>query len=370
MNQLARYIIALAVVAFVGFLAWFFSDILSYILIAAILSIMGKPLVNFLDSLHFGKYRIPHGVCALTTLVVLGGILSTLFLFIVPLCSQIISQIAALDLEQIATNLANPLNEINRFLHEHIPGIEAGFTVQALFSEYISSIISNFSFTQSISSLANILAKFAIGVFTVCFATFFFLKEKEMFNNIVMSLFPDKYEKHASRALHSTNLLLARYFIGICVEALAITLLNTVGLTLICGFDFKLAIVLAFASGVLNVIPYIGPIVGGFLGVFLGILGYYNALSGSSLLWFTVPIALVYIGTHMIDIFIFQPYIYSNSVRAHPLEIFMVILIAGSIGGVIGMLVAIPAYTVIRVFAREFFSNFKVVQKLTSRITD
>ncbi|MCL1973444.1 MAG: AI-2E family transporter [Bacteroidetes bacterium] len=370
MNQLARYIIALAVVAFIAFLAWYFSDILTYILIAAILSIMGKPLVHFLDSLHLKKWRIPHTLCALITLIVLAGVLSTLFIFLVPLCAQIIAQIAALDLDLIAKNLANPLNQINQFLHDYVPGIEAGFTVEELFAQYTSSLINNFSFSQSIGSLASILAKLAIGIFAVCFATFFFLKEKDMFNNMVMSLFPEKYEQHASRALHSTNLLLARYFIGICVEAVAITILNTIGLTLICGFEFKLAIVLAFASGVLNVIPYIGPIVGGVLGILLGILGHYDAVSHVGLFLFILPVILVYTGTHMIDIFIFQPYIYSNSVRAHPLEIFMVILIAGSIGGVIGMLVAIPAYTIIRVFAREFFYNFKVVQKLTRRITD
>ena len=66
--------------------------------------------------------------------------------------------------------------------------------------------------------------------------------------------------------------------------------------------------------------------------------------------------------------FIFQPFIYSNSVKAHPLEIFIVILIAGNIWGIWGMLIAIPAYTVIRVFAKEFLSNFKVVQKLTDKI--
>ncbi|HNV51901.1 MAG TPA: AI-2E family transporter, partial [Tenuifilaceae bacterium] len=57
-----------------------------------------------------------------------------------------------------------------------------------------------------------------------------------------------------------------------------------------------------------------------------------------------------------------------NSVKAHPLEIFIVLLIAGSVAGILGMLLAIPCYTVIRVFAKEFFNNFRVVQKLTEKI--
>ena len=368
MNQLARYIIALAVVAVVSFLAWYFSDILTYILIAAILSIMGKPLVNLLDSLHFGKLKIPHALSSLITWAVLMGLFSAMFLFLAPLFWQIVQQISMIDMEQIAGNLSAPLHEINLFLQNYVPGVDPHITVQGLFAQNISSIINNFDFTQSLNSLANIIVKLGIGIFAVCFITFFFLNEKEMFNNIVLSLFPEKYEQNASRALQSTNLLLARYFIGICFEMIAVTILNTLGLTLICGFEFKLAIVLAFASGVLNVIPYIGPIVGGLVGVMFGIIGYYDAAHGMSLFLFVLPIVLVYVGVHLIDIFIFQPYIYSNSVKAHPLEIFMVILIAGSIGGVVGMLVAIPAYTVIRVFAGEFFYNFKVVQKLTRRM--
>jgi len=368
MNQLARYIIALAGVAVICFIAWYFSDLLTYILIAAILSIMGKPLVNLLDSLHFRRWKIPHIISVLISLIVLMGLLSALFLLLVPLFSQIIQQISTIDMEQIAAKLSTPLHEMNQFMHQYIPGIDSELTVQSLFAQHISSIISNFNLSQSLNSLANILVKFGIGSFTVCFVTFFFLKEKDMFNNIVLSLFPEKYEQNATRALHSTNLLLARYFIGICIETLAITVLVTIGLTLFCGFEFRLAIVLAFASGVLNVIPYIGPIVGGLVGVLFGIIGYYDAVNEMSLIIFALPIIGVYVVTHTIDVFIFQPFIYSNSVKAHPLEIFMVILIAGSIGGVVGMLVAIPAYTVFRVFAREFFYNFKVVQKLTKRI--
>ena len=81
-----------------------------------------------------------------------------------------------------------------------------------------------------------------------------------------------------------------------------------------------------------------------------------------------IILVFCFFGVHLIDVAILQPYIYSNSVKAHPLEIFLVILIAGHIGGIIGMLIAIPTYTVIRVFAKEFLSNFKIVQKLTDKI--
>jgi predicted PurR-regulated permease PerM len=74
--------------------------------------------------------------------------------------------------------------------------------------------------------------------------------------------------------------------------------------------------------------------------------------------------------THLIDNVVFQPVIFSNSVKAHPLEIFVVVLIAGFAAGIPGMLLGIPAYTVLRVFAREFFYGFKAVQRITSSLSD
>ena len=66
----------------------------------------------------------------------------------------------------------------------------------------------------------------------------------------------------------------------------------------------------------------------------------------------------------------FQPLIYSTSIKAHPLEIFIVFLMAGHIGGVVGMLVAIPAYTVIRVIAMRFFYRFKIIQRLIPDLSE
>ena len=369
MNQLARYIVALTVAAIICFVAWYFSDILTYIIIAAVLSILGRPLMAFLDSLHVQKWKLPRSLSAALTLLVLMSVFVALFFLIVPLASQILVSMGNVDMSRLSENLAAPIENINQFIHRYIPGIGSDITVESIFSQQIANFVSEFDFGRSFNSLAGALIHFGVGLFVVCFASFFFIKEKDLFNNIVLSLFPEKHEEHASRALHSVNHLLVRYFLGICVEILAITVLNTMGLVLICGFDWGLAIVLAFASGVLNVIPYIGPVVGGLIGIFTGIIGYYSAISDPGIILFVLPIVLVYTITHIIDLLIFQPYIYSNSVKAHPLEIFMVILVAGSIGGVIGMLVAIPAYTVLRVFAREFFYNFKVVQKLTQGIS-
>jgi len=200
----------------------------------------------------------------------------------------------------------------------------------------------------------------------VLFITFFFIKEEDMFNNMVLALFPDKYENNVKRALESINILLVRYFFGLTIQIIGITTLNTLGLTFIAGLNFSFAIVLAFLTGVLNIIPYVGPWIGAIFATLIALSTHTpeSAQVGS----FLIAIGSVFLFTQIVDNFVFQPVIFSNSAKAHPLEIFIVLLIAASIAGVIGMLIAIPSYTVLRVFAREFFSNFKLVQKLTDQI--
>ena len=139
------------------------------------------------------------------------------------------------------------------------------------------------------------------------------------------------------------------------------------GLSLFGGLNFSTALVIALSAGILNVIPYVGPLVGGILTVVVSLATDANFIATGDMS-IVVPIIMIFVITQLIDNIIFQPLIYSNSVKSHPLENFIVLLIAGNIAGILGMLVAIPAYTVIRVFAKEFLHNFRLVQKLTENI--
>ncbi|MEK6617008.1 MAG: AI-2E family transporter, partial [Bacteroidota bacterium] len=71
-----------------------------------------------------------------------------------------------------------------------------------------------------------------------------------------------------------------------------------------------------------------------------------------------IKILIVFPIVNLTDAFLLQPLIYSSSVKAHPLEIFLVILVGATIGGIGGMILAVPSYTILRVFAKEFFTSF------------
>ena len=366
MNNLSKYLIWLPAAIIVGFIVWYFNDIVIYILISAILATMGKPLMNWLSKISIGKVPIPRVASATITLILIILIFIGLFLFITPLANKLIIYITTLDTNTMGISISGPLRDINTFLQKTFLISDPDFRIENVVLKEVQEVFTAPQIASFFASVTSFIINLGIAIFIISFITFFFLKEQDMFNNMVLALFPDKYEQNVIHALESVNNLLQRYFIGISVEILCITILNGLGLHLIAGVDFSLAFALAFISGVLNVIPYIGPWIGGIFGVLLSLIGHN--LSDPYIFGFILTLSAIFFITHMIDIFIFQPYIYSNSVKAHPLEIFLVILIAGSIGGIVGMLVAIPSYTVLRVFAREFFSNFKLVKKLTDNI--
>lgn len=366
MKNLSRYVILGAAVAVAGFLLWYFSNILTYILIAAALSLIGKPVVSFFRNLQVGKHKLPDWLSAFLALLCLVGVFIAFIVFFVPVLADFSATIGNIDLTVLESRLSVPLDRLNAFLdelfHNSLEHVTVGSLIQAVLSPVIDLDRLEFFF----ASLAGRTVNFFINFFVVMFITFFFLKEQHIFTNMVASLFSDKNEPGARRALKNSYALLTRYFIGIFAEIAAVTILNTLGWTFLCGIPLRMAVVMAFLSGVLFVIPYIGPLTG-ILGVlFTGFLHYYYAGSSAfGIVWFLVLVFLVFLLTYIIDLLAFHPYIYAKSVKAHPLEIFLVILAGAGIGGITGMLIAIPAYTVLRVFAGEFLYNFKIVRKLT-----
>ena len=176
-------------------------------------------------------------------------------------------------------------------------------------------------------------------------------------------------KQNAREAYNDIEHLLSRYFIGLIIEILGVALIDFLGLLLIARLGFNASIGIAFICGVLNIIPYVGPLMGGVIGSVLAIVMKYCCALPVGLdvnFWvFIIILIAIFWFAQIIDGLIYQPVIYSNSIKANALEIFIVLLMAGYIGGIIGMLVAIPCYTVIRVIAARFFRNVKFIRKLT-----
>jgi predicted PurR-regulated permease PerM len=220
-----------------------------------------------------------------------------------------------------------------------------------------------------LGSIVGILGNIVVAVFSITFITFFFLKDQHLFYESILMWIPDKYVDNVTRALNSVKQLLTRYLIGIVIQSTCIMILIDIGMTIV-GIDFQQALVMGLILGILNVIPYVGPWLGLFVAIIMGVASHINMDFTSVVIPLIYYMIIVEIITHLIDNVVFQPVIFSNSVKAHPLEIFIVVLASGFAAGIPGMILGIPAYTVLRVFAREFFYGFKAVQKITSSLSE
>ena len=319
------------------------------------------------SSLHVGKARIrvPRWTAALLTLILIWLILIGLFWLFVPIVFQTIKQFSSLDITHVVQSFQEPLSVLERFIEKAFSLHDGDFSLMEAISRQITPLFDLNLINNLLSSIVSTVSGAVVAAFSISFITFFFLKESNLFSNMVIIMFPKKYEGNITRALDSITNLLIRYFTGIVTESSIMIVIVSLGLLLL-GFAWQTALIIGLIVGVLNVIPYLGPIIGMAIGILIGVVG--GGIYEVTTLGVVVRIAGTILFAQGVDNFVLQPVLYSNRAKAHPLEIFLVILIAGSLAGVLGMLLAIPAYNVIRVFAKEFFNNFRVVQKLTEKI--
>ena len=376
MNRLAKYIIIIAVCTAIFFIGWYFSSIIISIIIAAFIALIGQPIMNLLNRIKINGVGLNKSLAASITLVIICGAIVLFLYLLIPLLGSALSHIGAIDLEATAQKLAGPMKEWNDSLHQLFPTMDKSITLQSMAANHVKQLLNFNIFTNIFSSITTFLINFTVGLFMVLFVSFFFLQDNQAFKKMILLFVPEKYHPNTVRALSSIKNLLARYFTGITLETILITVLNTIGLHFICHLPFGLSVILALISGILNVVPYIGPWIGGGIGTIVGLFSIYetgaSGIAGAAgvagdFVNIIIKFVSVFTITHLLDLFIFQPFIYSSSVRANPLEIFLIIMIGGQIAGIIGMLIAVPAYTTIRVFAIEFFSETEMVKRLFVR---
>ena len=344
--------------------AWYFRNIVAYILVSGVFSIMGRPLVDLFCKIKIRIWSFPRSLAALLTLLIIWGVIILLFVIFVPLVTRQIDYFSSIDSSKIVQIASGPIDKVEHLLRSINKNISKDLSIQNYIADKVAGILNINMIQNFIGSLFSILGNVIVAIFSITFITFFFLKDQRLFFESILMWVPDKYVDSFTRALYSIKKLLTRYFIGIVIQSTCIMILVTIGMT-IAGIDVQQALVMGLIIGILNVIPYAGPWIGLAIAITMGIASHITQDFTAVVVPLVYYMFLVEAITHLIDNIVFQPVIFSNSVRAHPLEIFIVVLAAGFAAGIPGMILGIPAYTVIRVFAREFFYNFKAVQKIT-----
>ncbi len=350
---------ALAIIVGILLLLYFLyqiSSVILYISIAAIISLIGRPIVLFLQN----KLKFNSTLAVIATMVFLIGIIVGIIALFVPLLVHQGQNLSLLNIDALQNNLENLYHQITNYFGISSAEIGQGVKNSKILANVDFGFIPNF-----LNSFIGILGSLSIGLFSVLFIAFFFLKDSKLFEEGLMILVPDNKESRLKKSINVIKDLLSRYFVGLVFQILILFVFYAIILFVI---GIENAIVIAFLCALLNLIPYVGPIIGGVLMLTLTMTSNIGSDFSSVILPKAIKVMCGFAVGQLIDNFISQPRIFSQSVKSHPLEIFLVIIIGGLLFGIAGMIVAVPGYTAIKVILKEFLSENKIVKSLTKNL--
>lgn len=353
-NGILRALAIIMGTLLLGYFLITIQSVIIYVIIAGILSLIARPIIVFLRK----RLKFPNTIAVVFTMFLMIGILSGLIGLFIPLVSEQGKSLSLLEVDELQKNIQEIFNQTTTYFSSR--GID------------VVSELKNVDFISQFKEIPNLLnsilgamGSLSVGLFSVLFISFFFMKDSQLLTKGFMTIIPNGTEKRFSKSLGTINNLLSRYFTGLLFQ---ITILFVLYTLILLTFSIDNAIVIAFLCALLNLIPYIGPMIGAVIMFVLSMTSSIGQDFQSDIISTSLWILFWYFIAQLIDNFISQPLIFSKTTKSHPLEIFLIIIIGGILFGVVGMITAVPLYTALKVILKEFLSDNKIVKSITKDI--
>ena len=353
-NGIVRAVAIITSILILLYFLYKIQAILSYIAIAMVVALIARPIIRFLKK----RLKFKDSLAVITTMLLFVGIILGFIRMMIPLIEKQSENLSLLNSDQFQEQIQLIVTELNNYfktkninIFEQLQGLN------------ISSVISKLP--DVVNSFVGAFGSIMVGMLSVLFISFFFMKDSELFNRALMTIAPKGSESKVMKSFNTIKDLLSRYFVGLVFQITILFILYSIILSI---FGVENAVVIALLCAILNLIPYVGPLIGAILMVFLTMTSNLHLDFQTEIVPKTIYVLIGYIFAQLIDNFVSQPLIFSRSVKSHPLEIFLAILIFGNLFGIIGMVVAVPTYTAIKVVLKEFLADNKIVQSLTKQL--
>ena len=350
----------LSIIAFVALvvvfilLAWIFSSIFSYFVIAMVLSAILSPLANYIARVQLYGIHIPRFLAVILSFLVAVVVIVLFVVLFTPLVKSQKDLITSVNYEELYDKASVPLRNLEDFLVSYRIVANNGFLVESLRNTLLD-LFSRVNFQAVINLLISFTGNLLVGIIAVSFITFILLYEKGLVRRQVIKLIPNQYFEVFIAAIYKIETLLSNYLIGLLFQMFSIFCIASVGLSIL---GIKYALIIAIFAAVANLIPYAGPLLGSAFGIVVG-LSSSTLTPATNETLLIIKIVSVFAVVQLIDNIFLQPLIFSKSIKAHPLEIFVAIFAGATIAGVLGMIAAIPVYTIIRVISTELYVGYK-----------
>lgn len=344
LEKAVKSILFAAGVLIVGLILYNYSSLAVYAIIALIFSYLLEPFVNRMQAA--GMSRTIAIVLTLTTVLVIVIWISTSIIPIVAnrmaiLTRQLQSENLVLIAQQIELHLRNYFEFIpTGYLQENVTGFIDDIFNFGRLSNVLGNVISIFT---------NLFAAFLV----IPFATFFFLKDGYKIRRDLMKMVPNKYFETTLSLIDKIETRLGYYFRSVLLQCTLVGVASWLALS-VAGLNN--AGTVGIIIGVANTIPYFGPVIGYLISILISIIetGDFSLV---------IPCILAVMFAQLLDNIVLQPLIFSKSADMHPVAILFIIMIGAQTAGILGMLVAIPIATIIKITVNQIiwsFNNYQV----------
>ncbi len=355
-NGILRALGVLILATLVVFLLYTIKTVLLYIVLALVFALLCNPIVAFLRK----RLKFNNTIAVIATLGLVLGVFTLFIVMIVPLIGAQAKNLSLLDTADIQAKAILLFDDLKAYLNDR------GFFISDQLSDiniarYVDFNLLTSLFNNFVATISGLL----MGMAAVLFISFFFLKDKALFVAGIRSIIPASHETKTLNSFRKIYELLSRYFSGLLLQLFIVFLLYYIVLLI---FGISNALIIAFLCGVLNIIPYLGPLIGSILAATLTMISNLGSDFQTEILPKTIYVLVGFFIVQLIDNNLNQPLIFSKSTKSHPLEIFLVILMSGFLSGIIGMIVAVPVYTMLKVIAKEFFPQYRIVKAITRKL--
>lgn len=344
------------IIAVIILFVWYFTNIFTYLVLSLVLATILRPVVERIHGMHFLNLNPPRWISILIAYAMLSGFFLLFVILFIPLINDQISVLSALNYDELTMEALKPIRSVERFaIENNLTNEPSGFLVETI-RDTITTSIADIQVQSILNSVLSTTSSIFIGLLAIAFITFLLLYEKGLLRNSIIVNIPNRYFEVSIAALNKIEKLLSNYLLGLLLQVFAIFTLAATGLSIL---GVKYALTIALFAAFANLIPYAGPILGSTFGIIVGLSTGNDLITTNDYILLVIKIVSVFSIVQLTDNIVFQPLIFSKSVKVHPLEIFVVIFAGASIASIAGMIAAIPTYTIIRVSVTELRRGYK-----------
>ncbi|MDZ7718524.1 MAG: AI-2E family transporter [Balneolaceae bacterium] len=346
-EKVVKSILFAAGVLVVGLILYNYSSLAVYAIIALLFSYLLEPIVNRMQT------------AGMTRTIAIGITLATVFLIIIWISTSIIpivaNRMAILTRQLQSENLVIIAQQIETNLRTYFDFIPSGY-----FEENVTGFIEDiFNFGRLSNVLGNVISIFTnlfAAFLVIPFATFFFLKDGAKIRRDLMKMVPNKYFETTLSLIDKIETRLGHYFRSVLLQCTLVGVASWLALS-VAGLNN--AGTVGIIIGVANTIPYFGPVMGYLISILISIIETGNFS-------LVIPCILAVMFAQLLDNIVLQPLIFSKSADMHPVAILFIIMIGAQTAGILGMLVAIPIATIIKITVNQIiwsFNNYQVFRE-------